>query len=303
MGRDRRPLPADDKGAGRRAILAGVISVPALALPAVAVAVPAAAPPAITSSPASVAASDPDPIFAALAKHRRLKREWYSLSAELEEAEGTIGRKPSELITWRNYTICDGELKDARDRFLGEGANAEQIEIEYRKAKADLRANKRALREWYKRHGLADLKAKFEDTLAASNVARWELTKTRPTTVAGCGALVACVRSDMKIGHHPWQERALENAVRALLDLPNGALPFAPESKDLDLANAVFATQNANSRIDRLQERHGDDADGRDDYQKCEDERDQALDTLASVRARTSNGLVAKAEALTTEKS
>jgi hypothetical protein len=47
-----------------------------------------------------------------------------------------------------------------------------------------------------------------------------------------------------------------------------------------------------------LLDRHGDDADSRDDYLQLEAERDASLKMLQSKRARTSNGMIAKAEAL-----
>ncbi len=107
-----------------------------------------------------------------MAEHRRLRRKSTSLGNELDEAEWAKGHPPSELITWRNYTTSGGAIKHRRDQLLSEaGANAEQIELEYRKAKADERARKRARREWYKRNGLADLKAKYNEISGAENVA------------------------------------------------------------------------------------------------------------------------------------
>jgi hypothetical protein len=76
---------------------------------------------------------------------------------------------------------------------------------------------------------------------------------------------------------------ALANAARALMAMPDTALPpFEPESKDLDLANAADNMRNADSAIDRLHKKHGDDADSRSDYHQIAAERLELLDVLAS---------------------
>jgi hypothetical protein len=286
----------------RRAILAGAAPVPALALPAVIAFEPAvAAVPAALPVAVPVAASQPDPIVAAIADHRRCYREWSSLCAQLDKAESEIKKhRPIALTVWRNYCVGLSELKRVRDEFLAQPrANVKKIEREYQKAKADCRAKQRAEREWYKRNGLAELEADTDRASGAERQAHSALTTIRPTTVRGAGALVAYVRRDMKDGDDPWQISALANAVRALLAMPDEALPpFAPEAKDLHLSNAVYDVENCDSAIDRLHDKFGDDADSRDDYHGLEDERDVALDVLRSKRARTSNGMVAKARAV-----
>jgi hypothetical protein len=272
----------------RRAIVAGVavsaVAAPVIAGPALAAikppTLPVVAPPLpIAAEVANLAATEPDPIFAALAEHRRLKREWASLLSEFDEAETAKGNAPIPLITWRNYCIGGREIERVRDEFLAQpGAHPKQIQLEYRKAKADERAKKRAEREWHKRNDLADLQGKCDDASDTERVAFWELTKVRPTTVKGAGALIAFVREDMKAGDDPWQIAALANAARALLQMPNEALPFDPVSKDLDLVNAIYHMHNADSEIDRIHEKHGDDACDRDDYQQCEEDRVVAID-------------------------
>jgi hypothetical protein len=170
----------------------------------------------------------------------------------------------------------------------------------YQKAKADERAADRAEREWYKRNGLAGLQAETDRASKAEQKALLALTRIRPTTTAGAGALVAYVRKQMETGQEHWQIAALANAARALHGMPNEALPpFAAEVNDLDLANAVYNMRNCDLAIHRLYKKHGDEADSRDDYQKIETERQDRLGILATRRAHSSNGLVAKAEALT----
>lgn len=245
-----------------------------------------------------------DPILAAISDHRRLKKEWDSVCAELDEAEGRVEKeetRPFAFIAWRNYSAIGGsEIRRARDEFLRDRvASPKQIEREYKDAKARERATHQAQRDWYKRNGLADLKAQVRRASHAERNALMALTSIRPTTSAGAGALIAYIRLDMEIGEHPWQPKALANASRALLGMPNEALPsFEPDVKDLDLSNAAYEMRNVDGAIDRLHKKHGDDADGRKDYHQLEAKRDEALNALAKTKSVSSNGLIAKAEVL-----
>jgi hypothetical protein len=182
------------------------------ALPAVA-ALPVASTAFATTSPI-----EPDPIFAAIAEFRRLFREWLRLSTVLDEAEHEKGHPPPRLIAWRNYTAIGGnEIEITRNNFLADRiAKPATIEREYLDAKARERAANAACRQWYKKNGLAELKAESDRAQKAESRADWALTKIRPTTIAGVASLVAHVRDDMKAGDRPWQLRALANAVEAL---------------------------------------------------------------------------------------
>ena len=191
---------------------------PALALPAaVAVALPAIVE---TAEPSVVipAAAEPDPIFAALAEHRRLYREWSSLCDELDDAERKVKeRRPILLITWQNYSIGSSEIERVRDEFLAHPrANRKKIEREYQKAKADLRARHQAERQRYKRHGLAPLQAETNRASKAERQAATALTRIRPTTLAGVCALVSYVRKDLKTGEDYWHSSALANAAKTV---------------------------------------------------------------------------------------
>jgi hypothetical protein len=288
----------------RRAILAGG----AATIPALATAVGVAAAAAVTHidlEAASIAAAvvplEPDPIIAAIVEHRRLDRKSSALSMALSDAEDAIKpRRPIPLVIWRNYMIGGSELERARRELLRDCvASPEKIEQEYRAAKQQERAKRRAMREWYKRNGLEDLRLKVKKAREVERDALYTLMDVRPTSAAGAGALITYVRRDMEGGEEPWHSAALANAARALLAMPNEALPsFDPVRKDLDLINAVFEMQTRDAAINHLHEKYGDDADSRGDYRQLEVERFAALETLRAEGARTSNGIVAKAEAV-----
>jgi hypothetical protein len=57
--------------------------------------------------------------------------------------------------------------------------------------------------------------------------------------------------------------------------------------------------RDADFAIERLHDKHGDDAESREDYTDADGKRWDAIDILATKPARSSNGLVAKAEVLT----
>jgi hypothetical protein len=175
----------------------------------------------VSIPPATIATISiaPDPIFAAIAENRRLYAAWGRANELLDAAQGEIKeRRPCTLVAWRHYShIGYSEIEGARDEFLSlPDANPEIVEREYREVKAAERSARRAERQWYKRNGLADLKANHERAMEAENKARWALTRIKPTTAVGAGALVAHVIDDMKIGEHPWQQRALASAAKAL---------------------------------------------------------------------------------------
>lgn len=64
---------------------------------------------------------------------------------------------------------------------------------------------------------LASLQTKYERTRRAETAAGMRMAKTKPTTPAGAGALVAYVRADLEIGVGPeWHLVALATAAKAL---------------------------------------------------------------------------------------
>ena len=81
-------------------------------------------------------ASQADPIFAAIEKHRKLFKAWNALYDALERAETKAkkkyGRRPSSLVAWRNYSAIGGsEIEDRREEFLKlPGIDPKKIEKE-----------------------------------------------------------------------------------------------------------------------------------------------------------------------------
>jgi hypothetical protein len=179
------------------------------------------------AAPAAVAAMDsPDPIFAAIQKHRELMEESNRLYDAVSVAEGKAqkkhGYRPWSLIAWRKYSHIGGsEIDAAREEFLGQpGANRREIEREYRDAKARYAAAVRAGVEWDKRTGLAPLRQQYEHTRRAETTAAMRMAKTNPRTPAGAGALVAYARADIEIGDGPeWHLPALATAADALTSM------------------------------------------------------------------------------------
>ena len=104
----------------------------------------------------------PDPIFAAMAEHRRLDGMQYDLWERLQQIE-VWGQTETDLEAER-CRICDA---------------ADQV--------------------------------------------GWELTKIRPTTARGAGALITYVRGDLNSGK--WQSAACCNALEALAGMGSAALP------------------------------------------------------------------------------
>jgi hypothetical protein len=71
-----------------------------------------------------------------------------------------------------------------------------------------------------------DLEAERCRICDAGEQAGWALTKIRPTTAGGAGALITYVRGDLN--HGEWQSSACSNALEALAGMGNVALPVGP---------------------------------------------------------------------------
>jgi len=171
--------------------------------------------------PRNAPAAEPDPIFALIAEHKALEKEWLRLVNELENAEleaaKTHGRRPADYIEWYPYFAADeDEIDFYRQRFLDEpGANAKRIEAEYNDAKTRLAAAWRAGPEWDQRAGIAPLRKRHERASDAEQKAVMRVARTKPTTLAGEVALINYARRD--ISGAAWQIVALKTAVDALV--------------------------------------------------------------------------------------
>jgi hypothetical protein len=191
----------------RRAILAGAATA-AVALPAIAAPAP-----------------EVDPIFAVIEKHKQLSaaaNESICKFGDAQDAVPSDDPRPFTLVAWRKYSaIGGGEIEAAREEFLAEpGANRERVEREYAKVKAAYRANLRAEVDWYDRHGITPLRIEDRRLWRQVNEAEDDLETTRPTTIAGAGALVAHAHAEMveyeDMTPPSWIVGALANAATVL---------------------------------------------------------------------------------------
>jgi hypothetical protein len=131
-------------------------------------------------------AAEPDPIFALIAEHKALEKEWLRLVNELDEAkheaEKTHGEQPSSFacpIAWRNYTAdCANAIDNLREKFLHEpNADPVQIEREQQDTKARCASIERAGVEWDRRAGIAPLRAQYEAARRAPAANLWKETR------------------------------------------------------------------------------------------------------------------------------
>jgi hypothetical protein len=186
----------------RRAVLASVAAMPALAMPA-------------------FADNSSDPIFSAIEYHRKSFAAWIKVYETLDNAEGDAkdkhGNRPSGLIMWRGWCIGGSEIDERREALLGEpGVDRKQIEREYLDAKERERAQIKAGIEWDNVTGIAPLREQSDRASNAEHTAAMTMARTKPRTPAGAGALVAYVLKDMEIGDTEWQAIALATTVAAL---------------------------------------------------------------------------------------
>jgi hypothetical protein len=165
-----------------------------------------------------------DPIFGLIDAQKALQKKWHRLGSKLgnaqHQASETHGIRPSPLIAWRDYSAIGGsEIDDRREEFLSQpGADREQVEKEYQHAKERLAAAERAGVEWDHRAGLASLREQVESADSAERKAAMRLARTKPTTPAGAGALIAYVlqRERMYGGFEGWEIRALKTVAGVL---------------------------------------------------------------------------------------
>jgi hypothetical protein len=146
-----------------------------------------------------------DPVFAAIAEHKRAAAACTRAYVRLDNAEAPARRKhgmrPFPLIAWRNYGAISGyKIEKARDEFLRlPGISRRAIWREYRDAKARERRQIRAVQKWENGAGLARLRREYEIANGAETLASRKLAKTKPTTLAGAAAILeyANINDDM----------------------------------------------------------------------------------------------------------
>jgi hypothetical protein len=164
----------------------------------------------------------PDPIFAAIDKHRKLFKAWDALYDALDRAEAKAkkkyGQRPWSLVAWRNYSAIGGsEIEDRREEFLKlPGIDPKKIEKEYLAAKARERAGRRAERAWDKRAGPAAQRLELDRVISAARYAAIRMAQTRPHTPVGAAALLTYVKADMDGHDIDWHAIALNTAINTL---------------------------------------------------------------------------------------
>jgi hypothetical protein len=168
------------------------------------------------------ATTSPDPIFARIATHKKLTAEWQRLYDQLDEAELDAaqehGRRPIELIHWRDYHIGASEIDTRRAQLLEAGEiDPATIEQEYLDAKARYQAKVAAGLAWDKNTGLEASRKDVDRRSAAEWRYAKRLARTMPTSAAGVAALIQYVLdSDLVDDKSYWHMTALRTAVAAL---------------------------------------------------------------------------------------
>jgi hypothetical protein len=157
-----------------------------------------------------------------IATHKTLNADWQRLYDQLDEAEWTAaeehGRRPLELIHWRNHTIGASEIDTRRESLLEAGeVDPATVEEEYLDAKARYEAQVEAGIAWDKRTGLETLRKEVDRGVACERQYAKRLASTKPTTAAGVAALIQYVLDDdLTTDEDHWHMTALKTAVTAL---------------------------------------------------------------------------------------
>jgi hypothetical protein len=168
------------------------------------------------------AAIGPDPIFARIATHKKLTADWQGLYDQLQDAESNAtrehGRRPCELIHWRDYTIGTSEIETRREQLLEAGeVDPATIEQEHLDAKERYQAQVAAGLAWDKRAGLATLRKDVDRRVATAGRTATCLAQTMPTTPAGAAAIIQYILDDdLEADESYWHMIALRTAVAAL---------------------------------------------------------------------------------------
>jgi hypothetical protein len=162
-----------------------------------------------------------DPIFARIAIHKKLTADWQRLNDQLDEAEWAAaqehGRRPVELIHWRNYHIGGSEIDSRREQLLEAGEiDPATVEQEYLDAKGRYQAQVVAGLAWDKSTGLETLRKDADRRIAAEWRYAKRLARTIPTTPAGAAALIHYILGDLITDEGYWHMQALKTVAAAL---------------------------------------------------------------------------------------
>jgi hypothetical protein len=178
-----------------------------------------------------------DPIFKAIEAHSRAMKEWLRIDGKLDNrkhaAMKRIGRRPFELIAWRNNHIGGTELAARRDEFIAHKvADRKTIEAEYRDAVRRYERQVRRAAAWDRRAGIAKLRGESEAANEGEQYAAQQLARTYPTTIAGVAALLTYAIDDsMDEMFSEWGKKTLSNATGALRSMASRYVPEPPRRR------------------------------------------------------------------------
>jgi hypothetical protein len=167
-----------------------------------------------------------DPVFGAIAEHKAMDKEWSRLIDLLIEAENEArqkhGKRPGDQVKWGDHDYSGvGGLGDYREWLLSRpDADPKQIENEYLEAKARLASLQYEGIAWDIRAGTAQLREQRDRARRACENAEVKLGRTKPTTPAGAGALVAYILKNSDGEISLFGERALKTVASSLARMP-----------------------------------------------------------------------------------
>jgi hypothetical protein len=171
----------------------------------------------VVVSPPIASASTQDRTFATIERFRSARAAFNRLWDELDEAEGKIGDRPFAWVGWRHKeTIGREGIEELRDDLLSETEDREQkrrIRSEYRRKLQEIAAAEKAVEDWYREHGLADLRSQVAIARDEYNAADRALAGAIPTTPAGLVGLLTFIREnawDDQGPKHLWEQRSDE---------------------------------------------------------------------------------------------
>jgi hypothetical protein len=185
-----------------------------------------------TNSPIDTTSSE---ALALIERCRKGDRRWDVLYNKIDSAEKVardeFGRRPFELIEWRNYSaIGCSEIERARDEFIRDGIDEKVVQAEYRSAKRRYREAARAGDDWDRKVGLTDLRKEYDDNRCETRAAWKALGKVPVTSMSDALAIIDLLRERMRKFSElsdDWEVAAFMNASRFLAraaerSIPNG---------------------------------------------------------------------------------
>jgi hypothetical protein len=198
---------------------------------AVAAAIPnavlsAAQAPAAAQQPATPENATTSETLGLVDRCRRGDRRWTVLANKIDAAEEIakekFGRRPFELVAWRNYSaIGDCEIEWARDEFLrADNADQTTVQAEYIETKKRYRDAIRAGEKWDRKAGLSKLRKEYEETRRDTRAAWKALGKVPVKNLKDAAAIMKLLRARARTFNEisdDWEVAAFMNASRFLV--------------------------------------------------------------------------------------